>query len=92
MPEVALDRAGIVPIPGQVVAGRTTQHVRMRLKRELGLANRPAQIELWEKAVRIQAMLATRLRLAPQSRMTPKTAARLSPGYYGPAGPRSWEI
>jgi hypothetical protein len=33
-------------------------------------------IEYWEKAVRIQAMLATRLRLAPQARTNPRTVAR----------------
>jgi hypothetical protein len=33
----------------------------------------------WEKATRMQATLATRLRLAPQSRMDPKTLARQQP-------------
>ncbi len=30
----------------------------------------------WERAVKIQAMLATRLRLAPQARLDPKTLGR----------------
>jgi hypothetical protein len=33
----------------------------------------------WEKATRMQATLATRLRLAPQSRVDPKTLARQQP-------------
>ena len=33
-------------------------------------------LAVWEKAVRLQAMLATRLRLSPQSRLDPKTVAR----------------
>jgi hypothetical protein len=33
----------------------------------------------WEKAVRVQATLATRLRLAPQARSDPKTVARQQP-------------
>ena len=52
-------------------------------------ANRPEQLEVWEKAVRLQAMLATRLRLAPQSRMSPRTAARRQFGY---TGKKSWEL
>src|SRR5215469_2767354 len=33
-------------------------------------------VAVWEKAVRVQATLATRLRLAPQARLDPKTLAR----------------
>ena len=44
-------------------------------------------LAVWEKAVRLQAMLATRLRLSPQSRLDPKTVARRQP----PLGPRPWE-
>jgi hypothetical protein len=39
-------------------------------------AHDPSMIAVWEKATRMQATLATRLRLAPQSRMDPKTLAR----------------
>jgi hypothetical protein len=39
-------------------------------------ARDPSKIMLWEKAVRMQATLATRLRLAPQSRVDPKTLDR----------------
>jgi hypothetical protein len=39
-------------------------------------ANAPSKVTIWEKAVRVQAMLATRLRLAPQARTDPKTLAR----------------
>jgi hypothetical protein len=50
-------------------------------------ANDLQALAVWEKAVRLQAMLATRLRLSPQSRLDPKTVARrqLSPL------PRPWE-
>jgi hypothetical protein len=33
----------------------------------------------WEKAARVQAALATKLRLSPSSRYDPKTAARMPP-------------
>lgn len=40
------------------------------------LATDAAAIVAWEKSTRMQATLATRLRLAPQSRADPKTVAR----------------
>lgn len=40
------------------------------------VARDPAQTKAWEGAVRVQAMLANRLRLSPQSRSDPKTVAR----------------
>ena len=51
-------------------------------------AHTPSKIMLWEKAVRMQATLATRLRLSPQSRVDPKTVGRLQVSH----GPRPWEI
>ncbi|MGB9394444.1 MAG: hypothetical protein WCB32_06625 [Pseudolabrys sp.] len=51
-------------------------------------ARDPDKIAIWEKATRMQATLATRLRLAPQSRTDPKTIAR---GLQR-LGPQSWEI
>lgn len=42
----------------------------------------------WEKATRMQATLATRLRLAPQSRTDPKTLARQQPQLVRPP----WEV
>ena len=36
----------------------------------------PKNAAVWERAVRVQALLATRLRLAPQARADPKTIAR----------------
>lgn len=45
-------------------------------------------LAVWEKAVRLQAMLATRLRLSPQSRLDPKTVARRQPSPL----PRPWEL
>ncbi|MEJ2377188.1 MAG: hypothetical protein P8Y71_17855 [Pseudolabrys sp.] len=38
----------------------------------------------WEKATRLQAMLATRLRLTPQARTDPKTLARQQPPLLDP--------
>jgi hypothetical protein len=35
-----------------------------------------SSLPVWEKAVKVQAMLATRLRLAPQARLDPKTVGR----------------
>jgi len=42
-------------------------------------ARDPGKVTEWEKAVRVQAMLATKLRLSPQSRTDPKTIARNLP-------------
>jgi hypothetical protein len=36
-------------------------------------------LALWEKATRMQATLATRLRLSPQARTDPKTIGRQMP-------------
>jgi hypothetical protein len=49
----------------------------------------PAKVAVWEKAVRVQAMLATRLRLSPQARTDPKTIGRHMPQR---TGPPPWEI
>jgi hypothetical protein len=51
-------------------------------------AHDPSNIMVWEKATRMQATLATRLRLAPQSRIDPKTLGRRSEP---PRGPMPWE-
>jgi hypothetical protein len=53
--------------------------------------NRPTQINVWEKAVRVQALLATKLRLTPRSRMSPETAARRAAGSANPAVQRLWD-
>ena len=50
-------------------------------------ARDPDKLTTWEKSARIQAMLATRLRLAPQSRLDPKTVHRRTPLI----GPKPWE-
>jgi len=52
-----------------------------------GAAHDPDRIALWEKATRMQATLATRLRLSPQSRIDPKTLGRQQPH----PGPRPWD-
>jgi hypothetical protein len=50
-------------------------------------AHDPDKIAIWERAVKVQAMLATRLRrLAPQSRVDPKTIGR--PQH----GARPWDL
>ncbi len=46
-----------------------------------------AALMTWEKSVRLQGMLATRLRLAPQSRFDAKTNARQQPR----VGPYPWD-
>jgi hypothetical protein len=46
------------------------------------------KVAVWEKAVRVQAMLATRLRLSPQSRADRKTIARQQLPH---EGPEPWE-
>jgi hypothetical protein len=48
--------------------------------------HRPKDIATWEKATRMLATLATRLRLAPQARSDPKTIARQRPSI----GPPPW--
>ena len=48
-----------------------------------------AMLALWEKATRMQATLATRLRLSPQARTDPKTIGRHMPQRIGPP---PWEI
>jgi len=50
-------------------------------------AHDPDRIVLWEKATRMQATLATRLRLSPQSRIDPKTIGRQQPR----PGPFPWD-
>jgi hypothetical protein len=50
-------------------------------------ARDPARVEVWERATRIAAMLATKLRLTAQSRVDPKTLGRMQP----PPGPEPWE-
>lgn len=52
-------------------------------------ARDPGKSAVWEKAVRVQATLATRLRLAPQARTDPKTIARQAARRLGPA---PWEV
>ena len=54
-----------------------------------GSAGKAMLISTWEKAVRVQATLATRLRLAPQARMDPKTVGRFQ---QNSGGPRPWDV
>ena len=42
-------------------------------------AHDPDKIVIWEKSTRLLATLATRLRLAPQARLDPKSAHRQDP-------------
>jgi hypothetical protein len=51
-------------------------------------ARDPGKVATWEKAVRLQATLATRLRLSPQSRTDPKTIGRQQARPFKPP----WEI
>ena len=52
-----------------------------------GMVDDPDLIAVFEKSVKLQATLATRLRLAPQSRLDPKSVARQQPY----EGPRPWD-
>jgi hypothetical protein len=52
-----------------------------------GMIDDPDLIAVFEKAVKLQATLATRLRLAPQSRLDPKSVARQQPY----SGPKPWD-
>jgi hypothetical protein len=52
------------------------------------MAKNPTKIDQWEKAVRTQAMLSTRLRLTPQSRIDPKTVGRKP---HVRTGPLPWD-
>jgi hypothetical protein len=51
-------------------------------------AGKAMLIGTWEKAVKMQAMLATRLRLAPQARLDPKTVGRFQQNN----GPKPWDL
>ena len=51
----------------------------------LEFARDPSKVDLWEKAVCVQAMLATKLRLTAQSRVDPKKLERHEQTI-GPAG------
>lgn len=48
------------------------------LAKGLARSPEPKAIQSWERAVKAQAMLATRLRLAPQSRLGTRTAGRIA--------------
>ncbi|MGB8106741.1 MAG: hypothetical protein WCF47_20950 [Pseudolabrys sp.] len=50
-------------------------------------ARDPAKSVVWERAVKMQAMLSTKLRLTPQSRTDPKTVGRQPQRGY----PAPWE-
>ena len=43
------------------------------------MPKKPELISLWERSVKVQAVLATRLRLAPQARTDPTTLTRRTP-------------
>ena len=53
-------------------------------------ARDPANLATWERAVRVQAMLSTKLRLTPQARTDPKTVGRQQQPRGYPA-PWEWE-
>jgi hypothetical protein len=53
-------------------------------------AKTPTKVAIFERVVRLQAMLATKLRLSPQTRLDPKTLARQYANF-NPNGPTPWE-
>ena len=60
------------------------QATLLSLRAVTSAATAPAMLALWEKATRMQATLATRLRLSPQARTDPKTIGRQMPQRIGP--------
>ena len=52
-----------------------------------GMVDDPDLIAVFERSVKLQATLATQLRLAPQSQLDPKSVARQQPN----EGPRPWD-
>ncbi|MGC1995195.1 MAG: hypothetical protein WA704_14785 [Pseudolabrys sp.] len=50
-------------------------------------ARDPANSAAWERSVKVQAMLSTKLRLTPQARTDPKTVGRRQDRFY----PAQWE-
>jgi hypothetical protein len=52
-----------------------------------GAARDPANSAAWERAVKVQAMLSTKLRLTPQARTDPKTVGRRQDRWF----PAPWE-
>jgi len=53
-----------------------TSFVQATLLARTGPGRTEGTVGAWERSVRVQAMLATRLRLAPQARSDPKKVAR----------------
>ena len=51
-------------------------------------AHRQCKLETWQKAIKLQALLATRLRLAPQARLDPKTVGQFQQS----SGPKPWNV
>jgi hypothetical protein len=49
------------------------------------LGRDPSKVAAWVKATRVQAMLATKLRMTPQARTDPRKIARMQPD-----GPAPW--
>jgi hypothetical protein len=49
-------------------------------------ARDPSKVDIWEKATRLQAMLATKLRLTAQARTGTRTVGRQEP-----PGPHPWD-
>ena len=55
----------------------------------VGMVGDLSQVGIFEKGVKLQAVLATRLRLSPQSRTDPKTTGRQAAAHW--TGPQPWE-
>ena len=53
-------------------------------------AKSPAKLAIFERLVRLQAMLATKLRLSPQTRLDPRTLARAAANF-DPNAATPWE-
>src|SRR5664279_6441171 len=75
MPEVLLDRSRVLPVVGELVAGRMTQHVRMNRKREARLPS-GAGYDLAHRMRRQRSLALTHEHIG-RARLFPLQAAQL---------------
>lgn len=82
--ELAVTGGHFVPTDAALLASLAQATVMARKA-----ARDPAKLSMWERAVRVQAMLSTKLRLTPQARSDPKTVGRQQ--QRGFLAPWEWE-
>jgi hypothetical protein len=72
--EIADNAQHLIPTDAPLLASYVQATIASRRS-----ARDPSKADLWEKATRLQAMLATKLRLTAQSRVDPKKLGRQEP-------------